>query len=195
MSLKVWAYRRLKNTIRSIKHYLPRLRREYIYNYPLSKSIDLTFNIEGAELTKISPQQVTDLLQIWNVDKTVMATRLDRGDNCYVVYKNSRAHWVQNSGVHFVQPAGQYIQIAERELWIYHVRVAEEFRGKGVAGMVYAEVLKEFQALGYKKAWIYTSSVNKSNQRSLGKLGFEFHSYTVSLKIGKKFLALKKLSI
>jgi predicted GNAT family acetyltransferase len=196
MSSKAWVYQRLRNIIRIINYYRPKLHREFIYEYLLDNIIDTYIAIEGVILTKITQEQIPDLLEVWNVNTVDMNERLDRGDHCYVVYKEKKAisyHWVQLKGKHFIQPLNQYMTIANNELWIYHVRVSEEYRGQGISGLVYSMILKEFKNKGYKKAWIYTSSTNDANQRSLEKANFQFSKSGISLSFGKMFFFKTKI--
>jgi GNAT superfamily N-acetyltransferase len=195
MSLKVWVYQKLKNTSRKVEKYWPRLHRELLYDYDLTLNTEEPKSLTDYHLVDISHDKLSDLLTIWNLDLKVLSERLDRGDHCYVAYYGSEAvsyHWVQTLGVHFIQPLNQTISINKKQLWIYHVRVAKEFRGKGIGGWVYANILKDFSKKEFTSAWIYTSSRNKANQRSLSKSGFQYYGSGISVKWNGSYFPLKQ---
>lgn len=73
---------------------------------------------------------------------------------------------------------------------IYHVRVADQFRSKGIGTKAYYNLLVHMQKKGFNEALIYTGSNNIGNQKSLKKLNFHLDFKAKSVAVGREFYGI-----
>lgn len=173
------------------------LHTEFLYSHLLDNIPDC-IQPKGISIQKLDVQHIHWLQEIWNIDPKQMEQRLLEKHICYVSFMDHKAagyHWVKRQGVHPIIPAGTNITIKSGEDWIYHVRVASKFQGQGISTYVYQTILNEAKELGQEKVYIYTSSQNASNQRSLEKIGFILERKFTSLKVNKRYYRLLSHSV
>ena len=162
---------------------------EYVYEHRL-ESIPVVSCDSSLEIRCISEDEVTSLLEVWNVNLDKALARLNRGDLCFAGFLSGRIasyHWVQYFGDHFVQQAGRTYPVLPGEGWIYHVRVAEWARGRNINGAVYAKILEDARSRGKKVIHVYTSAGNTNNQKGLLKCGFKLARKLISFRSGQRF--------
>lgn len=138
------------------------------------------------------------LQQVWNVNLDQLAKRWDRGDLCYVGFIDTAIcsyHWVQYSGTHFFQQAHQQIKVKPNEGWIYHVRVADWAKGRGVNGFVYKRILEDARRSGKVKLFIYTGATNTANQKGLVKCGFNRIKEIFSVLYLRRYYLIREKAI
>lgn len=140
-------------------------------------------------------EDISLLTNIWPVNIAQIQNRFkSRHSECYLSSYNGAPiayHWVQFSGRHYIQQASIDFELEGQNIFvIYHVRVAEEYRNKGIGRFVYARIINDYKSKGYTKALIYTSARNKANIRALIKLGFRSKYEFSALRIGKNFYPL-----
>lgn len=168
-----------------------RINREYLYSHDLH---DLSFELNQIGAIRIINDSELQLLQnVWSINEDQLRRRFHRGDLCYCCFIGGAIasyHWVQYSGQHFLQQAGKYYDVKPNEGWIYHVRVAEWARGRGINSSVYQRILMEAKGLGKSKLWVYTNARNKANQKGLLECGFRMRNIIVSLKVGDRYFLL-----
>jgi RimJ/RimL family protein N-acetyltransferase len=170
---------------------------EYLYCHDLA-SINKVARPQGLTVKKLDRNNIPLLQQIWNVDPTQMEKRLSENQICYISFINdipAGYHWVQENGVHYIQPAGINITIQPNESWIFHVRVADQFQGQGISTFVYQTILEEAKIKEKQKIYIYTSSQNHSNQKSLEKSGFLLTRKYTSIKLNHRFYNILSQSV
>ncbi len=168
------------------------LHTEYLYSHSLDKIPDCS-HPKGISIQKLEAQHIHWLQQIWNIDPKQMEKRLLENHTCYVSFidgKPAGYHWVQHQGIHPILPAGTSMTIKPHESWIYHVRVADQYQGKGIGTFVYRTILNEAKTLQQQKVFIYTSAKNINNQRSLAKIGFVLERKFLSLKVNRQYYPL-----
>lgn len=140
-----------------------------------------------------SVEEVSRLNEVWKVDRLRMLERFKRGDDCYVGLVSNNFvsyHWVQYSGFHYIQQASKYIKIESGDAWIYHVRVSEEMRGRGINPFVYAKIIQRSKELGIKRLWIYTAHNNFANRSGLEKCNFKLAGKLFSVKVNSTYYLL-----
>lgn len=166
----------------------------YLENIPLVEcKIPITIEIMGKD-------RVDKINTIKKQDINKLNMRLERGDLCYVALTKNEGkiasyHWVQKSGKHFIQQAGYHVEINKNEACIYHVRVADVYKGNKINGAVYSKILFDAKSNGLNKVWIYTNFYNHANKKGLEKLGFIIESKLYSLQFNSKFYSIYKKNI
>lgn len=167
----------------------PKLNVEYVYSQNLEDIPERKCRIP-VTIFKLSLEDVHRILEIRKMPLGKLRSRLKRGDLCYVTeYENKLIayQWVQFSGEHFIQQAGKIICVKPGDFWIYHARVLEEFRCKGINSKIKSDLMIEAKNNGYRRALIYTNKKNIPNRRGLERLGFELNEIIYSLKINKTY--------
>jgi len=138
--------------------------------------------------------EVNMLNDVWPTDAERMRQRLAETSLCYITTENKKClsyHWVQMRGKHFIQQLGIHAVLPERQAMIYHTRVAEAAKGKGINSYVLTQILNDLKQQGYRKVWIYTNAYNIANQKGLNACGFVEHARLTSIEYyHDNFLAL-----
>lgn len=180
---------------RRLRLLLPGINVELMYGHSLEQIPKEVASIE-IRIELLTKENIHRILEVRKLDIPRMIMRLERGDLCYVGITRDNLvvsyHWVQKSGKHFIQQAGRHVRIKKGEIWIYHVRVADSFRGNRINGAVYTKILEDAKNEGEQYAWIYTNKKNYSNRKGLERLGFQIKSEIYSLEINGKFHQLYK---
>lgn len=174
-----------------------RIHSELLYEHTLQQ-VAWTERPDGLVVRTLKKEEVSLLKEVWPVDLDRMLKRLERGDLCFAGFINNvicSYHWVQYTGTHFFQQAHQYVKVEKDQGWIYHVRVADWAKGRGVNGFVYATILSEAKRLSKSKLLIYTSADNTSNQKGLSKCGFTITKKIVSLYFNRRYFAIFERSL
>ncbi|TYB71627.1 MULTISPECIES: GNAT family N-acetyltransferase [Bizionia] len=164
----------------------------YVHSLEIVQQVRPKIDIEVIELYEDNIELIHSVKYL---DLSRLIQRLQRGDKCYVALVNNKPvsyHWVQFMGFHFIQQAGKKIEIKPGEFWIYHVRVAEAFKGNRINGFVYSEILNNAKVSGYDKAWVYTNFNNKANRKGLEKLGFQIDHRIYSVKFKNNYYQFYK---
>jgi hypothetical protein len=141
----------------------------------------------------LAANDVSTLAEIGYCDASLAATRLQRGDLCYVGYLDGRpAHysWVQRSGLHPITEAGRSLPVAQGDFWIYHCLTADWARGQRIYPATLQKIMADYFADGYATGWIYTSQENISSQKGILRSGFVLVSTLKALRIGQHFRPL-----
>jgi RimJ/RimL family protein N-acetyltransferase len=145
-------------------------------------------------IKKLIAEEVEMLNDVWPVDVNKMRQRLKETSVCYITKDNNACasyHWLQVRGNHFIQQLGIHAQLPEKQAMIYHTRVAEHAKGKGINGYVLKHILRNLKSDGFQKVWIYTNQHNTANQKGLKACGFvEFGRFTSIEYYHDKFLGL-----
>lgn len=173
------------------------LHTEFLYCHSLG-SIPECIEPKGISIQKLSVEHIHWLQEIWNINPKQMEKRLGENHLCYVSFIDGEPagyHWVQQQGKHPITPAGKIIAVQPHEYWIYHVRVANRFQGIGISTYVYHKILNDAKILQQEKVFIYTSSKNAGNQRSVQKTGFVLMRKFFSLKVNHSYYALLSLTV
>lgn len=196
MNLRVLVYRTYRVFLRNLKKMRIGFHWEVCYSHDL-ENISNSFEInDNLKIQLIEPFSYAPLEEVWNINRGQLKKRWASGHSeCFISLFNGMPisyHWVQYEGVHFVQQAGLNISfLGVKSAIIYHVRVAEQYRGQGIGSAVYLYILKYLKKKGFGRALIYTSLENEANKRSLEKLGFTEDFRLLSIYMGDKFYALK----
>lgn len=195
--MKVWAYRTLRRISRLAKSLKPVRHTEYFYVHDLNEIPDAEPRVP-VSLSILKRGESEKVREIWPVDLKKIEERLKEGHLCFLGTLDNLPvsyHWVQTSGMHFVQPAGKDMSIDEGRFMIYHTRVADEVKGKRINPFVICTILTEMKNNGYTEGLIYTASTNISNQKSLERIGFKKITEVSSLKLGKRFYSNWKATL
>lgn len=176
------------------------LHTEYFYVHGLNNIPELRPANIPIEIRILELKEVELLHQIWLVDLDKARERLIAGHSCcYLSLHEGKPvayHWVQLQGKHFVQQAGQWIDIFKNDSFmIYHTRVKCEYQKNGINMYLLLYILHNFRKLGYHKGYIYTSSKNIANQKGIERIGFELKDKVRSFKVGMHFYTTKRLSL
>lgn len=169
-----------------------RFHTEFLYEHLLRELPTLECP-SGLQVRTLKSDEAHLLQKIWNVNEAQVKVRFERGDVCYAGFIDDTIcsyHWVQYSGLHFFQQVNKQIEVKPDEGWIYHVRVSDWARGRGVNSFVYATILKDASWMGKSKLFIYTGAKNTANQKGLLKCGFSLIKRIFSLKIREKYAFL-----
>lgn len=124
---------------------------------------------------KLALADVEVLNDVWPTDIPKMKQRLSETSECYITTENNTCisyHWVQLRGRHFIQQLGHNLTLPNNHAMIYHTRVAEHARGKGINNHVLTHILSDLKSSGFEKVWIYTNVKNTANQKGLKACGF-----------------------
>ena len=105
---------------------------EYYYIHELENIPEVSANI-NINIDLLVKNEEKLLLEVWPVNMDQIATRLKEGHSeCYISSIDntiSSYHWVQFSGIHYIQQANFHFKIIPNYLFIiYHVRVKDNFR-------------------------------------------------------------------
>jgi GNAT superfamily N-acetyltransferase len=76
------------------------------------------------------------------------------------------------------------IRLMPDEVYIYDSFTQPDFRGKSISAAIRAEMIRHFLAAGYRRIIVGTEPENKSNLRTLGKVGFRPFGMMGYIKIG-----------
>ena len=98
---------------------------------------------------------------------------------CYVArLGNMLVHysWVQDSGLHDLKGTGRSRRVLDGELWILACYTAVWARGRRIYPTVLQRILHDYEARGFRTAWIYTQDSNKSSQSGIRYAGFALDS-------------------
>lgn len=179
---------------RNLRQLLPALNRELMYRHNLEFVQEVKPRIDVG-IGELDEKNIELIHSVKHLDLERLRQRLKRGDKCYVGYVNNTVvsyHWVQFSGTHFIQQAGKKVEIQPREFWIYHVRVAENYKGNRINGFIYNKILNDAKLSGYVKGWVYTNFKNSANRKGLEKLGFQIDHVIYSMKFKNKYFQIFK---
>lgn len=174
-----------------------RVHEELFYEHTLQQVPRIQHPV-GLVVRVLKSEELSLLRKVWPVNLDRMLKRIERGDVCFAGFINNvicSYHWVQYTGIHFFQQAHKFVNVEKGHGWIYHVRVAEWAKGRGVNGFVYATILSEAKRLGKSKLLIYTSADNTSNQKGLSKCGFTITKKIVSLYFNRRYFAIFERSL
>ena len=195
MKLLVSVYQKLKNTINRLKSFRISIHREFFYEHNLEALVTIPKPDPGLSIKTLSPSDIALLHHVWPVDLDQVKSRLQDGHSeCYLCYSHDELvgyYWVQFQGKHFIRPTNSNVMLHEGdEFMIYHIRVANEYQGRGINKYMLNMILMNYKQKGFSKGLIYTSSQNIANQKGMNKLGFRKYKEYLSLRIGNFFLPL-----
>jgi RimJ/RimL family protein N-acetyltransferase len=142
----------------------------------------------------LSPERVSQLMDIGPFDVNDGLKRLHRGDGCYTVNIDGHlAHysWVQRAGTHRIDEAGMSMPVESGEFWIYHCRTAESARGKGLYPATLERIVADHFADGYSTAWIYTTRENIASQKGILRAGFSLVATLSAVRIGNHYFPVR----
>ena len=171
---------------------------EFFYVHNLENITKIDLPEPSFEIKTLDPSELIQLRKIWPVNLKHLEKRFKAGNSeCFISTVNGTPvayHWVQFSGTHFIQQANCHYKLNDHhEFIIYHVRVSEKFQLKGISTFAYNHILNTYKEAGYKIAFIYTSSKNIANQKSLAKLGFTKIQTLSSIKIKSKYYPFRRI--
>ncbi len=184
---------RIRKSFRKIRNSFPEISAERLFRKELNE--DIPVQPERLSIGIISSPELHRLLNVnpgLNIDE--MNERIGGGDLCFISEKDGEIlsyHWVQLKGRHFIQSVNSHVEIVKGDAWIYHVRVKREQWGKGINGLVMAEICNVLRKRGIRMVWIYTKAGNLSQLKSLNRFGFEMVKDLPFLRIGKRFIGLR----
>lgn len=177
---------------RNILALWPKINVELLYYHNLNSIVYQKSSLK-VSVFKLSFNNIKRIIEVKKLNIELLKKRLLNEDECYVSEHDGRLvsyHWVQEKGKHFIQQAGEYIDVKNDEVWIYHVRVSDHVRGNNINSFVYCEILKESKSRGMQKVWIYTNKNNLANRKGLEKLGFIKSDIIYSINFNNKFYKL-----
>lgn len=165
---------------------------EYLFEHRL-ELIPFTSSDRSLEIRVLLEGELFLLHEVWKVDLAKAHSRVRRGDLCFAGFLSGRIasyHWVQYSGVHYLQQAGILYKVLPDEGWIYHVRVADWARGRNINSVVYSRILQDARERGKRLVHIYTGARNEANQKGLAKCGFTLTAKYYSIRSGNRYFLL-----
>lgn len=179
---------------RRLQALFPRVNIELVYTHDLTDIPDVQSKIP-IRIDLLNKNTINRINEVKRLNTERLIRRLKRGDHCYVAIpieteNLASYHWVQYNGRHFIQQAGKNVEIEDDEACIFHVRVADQYRGNRINGCVYRKILMDAKKENLKKIWIYTNFYNHPNRKGLEKLGFVKESKFYSLRIDRKYYQL-----
>lgn len=172
----------------------PRVRTTFLYRHLLRSTSTVTPRTQ-VQLSLLSENELSSLLDVWPVHLDEMRSRLRRGDQCYTVRVEDKIvhySWVQSVGTHWIMPAAMSVSLRPNDLWIYHCRTAETHRGKRIYPFVLTQILADYRQLQFSNAWIYTDSKNAPSQRGIELAGFHLERRLRALEIRSSTLPLSR---
>lgn len=173
----------------------PKLNVELFYYHSLNEINKMECRVP-IKIQTLNKKDLYRLNEVKRLNINRLLERHNRGDMCYVAIVNDSKiasyHWVQEIGSHYIQQAGRFEEVRNNEAWIYHVRVAENYRGNRINGAVYQRILTDCKERGIKKVWVYTNLLNNQNRKGLEKLGFVLDYKIYSLYFKNKYYQLYK---
>ncbi len=170
---------------------------EFLYEHTLQALPDVGCPA-GLQVRTLKSEEAHLLHGVWNVNMDQLKKRFERGDACYAGFIDNAIcsyHWVQYSGLHFFQQAHQQMEVKQDEGWIYHVRVADSAKGRGINSYVYATILKDAVQMGKTRLFIYTGAKNTANQKGLMKCGFKKIKEFVSVLYLQRYFLIRQKSV
>lgn len=172
---------------------------EFFYSHNLNDFRNIPHPTIPIKTITLLPENEERLRDVWPINLNHIRKRWEAGHSeCFITFANevpAAYHWVQFRGIHFIQQAEYYYNLEQKNAFIiYHVRVSNAFKSKGISSFVYNTILQEYKKKGFSKGLIYTASTNIPNQKSLSKLGFKKDFDILSIRIGKKFHPLTGLN-
>lgn len=178
---------------RTLRNLFPELARELLYVHDLKIIPECTPKL-NVRILKLDNGNIFRINDVKKFDDNAFFVRFERGDMCYATENSENKivsyHWIQNLGIHYIEQANLGVEINDRERWVYHVRVREDFQGKGIARFVYRKILKDSKREGFNKVFIYTNFKNFSNRKSLEFLGFYAVRIYYSIKFKSKYFLI-----
>ena len=174
-----------------------RFHTEFLYEHPLRELPSMECPA-GLQMRTLKSDEAHLLQKVWNVNEAQIKVRFERGDVCYAGFMDDTIcsyHWVQYSGLHFFQQANKQIEVKPDEGWIYHVRVSDWARGRGINSFVYATILADASRMGKSKLFIYTGAKNTANQKGLLKCGFTKVKEFFSVSYGKHYFLIRERAL
>lgn len=169
---------------RSLRKIRLRLNRELMLVHQFDNMIPVS-HLDDLEIKQLSAEHVAMLQDVWPVDEKKMQKRLADHSRCYITQINGKClsyHWVQTKDAHFIQQMGVSRHLPQGHAMIYHTRVAEEARGKGINAMVLARILQDLKDENFLCAWIYTNKHNHANLKGLKSIGFKLVKQLTSVE-------------
>jgi hypothetical protein len=164
-----------------------------LYNFDLFTRRPEISDVAGFTIRRLQANEVKRLHEIWPVSLPEMASRLRRGDWCFVAEDQAglvHYSWVQLNGSHKIKSAGRVRGIQPKDAWIYHCRTAERAYGRGIYPAVLKRILFDLCGEGMHLGWIYTSLENTASQHGILSAGFNPSEQLRSIRLGKIILPL-----
>lgn len=197
MTVKAWAYRKLRRFSNTLKQLRPKGHIEFFYAHDLQDIPTADARVD-VKIHLLQPGEEHKIREIWPVSAEKVRSRLQQGDLCFLGVVGGKPvsyHWVQTRGDHFVQPTGKYMPLNGKQFMIYHTRVTEEYKGQRINPFIICSLLRDMRKEGFSQGLIYTASTNISNQKSLERIGFEKIEEVKSTRVGNRFYSNWKATI
>jgi len=183
---------------RRLQALLPKVNIEIFYVHYL-ENIPRVESLLPIRIDLLTKDTISNIGSVKKQDMAKLNKRIERGDLCYSAIAidqnvNVSYHWVQEKGKHFIQQAGRFEIIKDREACIYHVRVSDGYKGNKINGAIYSRILTDSKNKGINKVWVYTNLYNMANRKGLEYLGFIIDYKIYSLKFNNKYYQIYKKS-
>lgn len=177
---------------RRLQYLLPKINIEIMYYHDLKNLINQESKIK-TDIYELDKSNIHLINQVKKMNMNKINSRLNRGDMCVVAETSNKIvsyHWVQLRGDHYIQQSNEYISIKPNTCFIYHVRVADKYKGNRINGAVYYYILNKLKNNNFNTVRVYTNKFNAANRAGLDKMGFKKEYCIISLKIQDKYFKL-----
>lgn len=161
----------------------------FSFNQPI-QSFRCPQGIELAYLNKSDVSEVRNLIFPDSISLDIALKRLSDCEECYAAkWKNEIVSycWFSSQAV-YVTEIGKYLQVQEKEIYLYDAATRADWRGKGLYPLLLTRILEQVSRRGLNKAFIFTDSLNVPSQKGILKAGFNKFQIIYSFYVFGQYL-------